>query len=244
MNNKNATKLYRKLFLAFPLSVVFFLSSTANAVTSSEIGNNKITSDSSKFDLNSNRVYYMGNALFTNNLFSISGEKIIAQKNSAQDTSQIEVEGNFAQVLRKKGVDGNQLNFSAKRIKYEMLNKKMLGEELVSLEINTIEGNHFQLQGERLEMLEIPTGDLNLKGRPLTLTISPGDGQKLTATAEILNYTQKQQVFELVGNVQLKTSRETIKADRLFYDAKNKLIDIPRSQKQQEMVQRVKSNNN
>ncbi|MCW9000140.1 MAG: hypothetical protein OQK04_15640 [Kangiellaceae bacterium] len=186
----------------------------------------KIQSDTSRYELSNNSVQYQGNARFVNRHFKLSGELINAIS-AAEDSTQIKVSGKPAELISKHLESNQEFQFSAFNINYHLGNELLLAQTQIDLNIINAQGDRFIIKGDKLKIGKVPNGKLHLTGSPVILTITPKGKAPISAQSNSIVYDQQKELFELTGDTQMKTARETIKAQKIRYDAKLKLSIFP-----------------
>ena len=201
----------------------------------------KIQGDTSRYELTNNSVRYQGNARFVNEHFKLTGDLINAVSTN-NDSSRIEVSGKPAELTARQVELNQEFRFSAFDINYHLGQESINARQNIDLNITSTKGDQFIIKGENLRIDKVPHGKLELTGSPVKLTIIPKGKDSLSAQSNTIVYDQQQELFVLSGDTEMKTARETIKAQVIRYDAKNKVIDIPKSDQQVEMIQNKGSN--
>ena len=213
----------------------------------------KISSDSSKHDFANQIIIYKGNAIFTTDSTSVSGEEIRAY-NSAQELKNIRVTGQVAKLSQYQQNLKQLTQLSANTINYQLENNLIKASNNITITQRTASNtnwktskndnsseNHFTAQGQTLELQSSPLNILTMSGNPLQLTISQPNQATLTIEANEMTYNQLSQQFELVGDVTVSTGRDNIKTAKVFYNGKTRVLQLPETQGQRvEMTQTKK----
>ena len=98
-----------------------------------------------------------------------------------------------------------------------------------------------KLQGNNLQVGDGAKGKIFVEGTPSQLILNQSDSG-ITATALRIEFDQATQILTLLGDIELKTERESITAAKIIYDMKNKTLEIPKvPNKRAKMIQKVKS---
>jgi len=201
---------------------------------------------------------YSGNAIFTIGDLLIRGDEIKVYKSAQGKTRLIQISGNPATLLRHKKSSAQAseeqspamqtavvqtIELSAKVIKYQLDNRHITANEQVTLIQKNSPDNLFKVAGEQLSLPGNSHDLLEISGKPIEITISQPRQLPLKALADKMNYNQQTLQFEIVGNVQLSTGRDKIKAQKILYNSRTRALQIPKSPNHQvEMTQIIKEN--
>lgn len=206
----------------------------------------KINGDSSSWDIAKSLMTYSGNANFSYNNLSMSGEKIILQRQSKNSHSinkdeVVTVTGQPARLSQLAAVDKDSAQLTSKNIVYQV------GSQNISANTQV----HLTLVNQLQETLDIKSHSLSLnqqnelkviaKGSPLKLIVKQHQQAPINAEAKELNFDKKTGIFILNGDVVLTSDTETMKAEKMIYDMNNKKFEMPKSpNKQVEIIQTKK----
>jgi lipopolysaccharide export system protein LptA len=224
----------------------------------------RIVSESSQIDLAKQIVVYSGNASFSGDDLLIEGNQIEAFTVNDR-ISKIKVTGNPARLNQKNIGEGNNpvvlpkdsaqtelksIALTANIIIYETTNNHLIAQESVKLEINALDKSneapsnaYFKATGQSLNLSTASNAEIELTGSPVSIWIDQNN-LVLEAAANRMNYAVATEKLELLEDVNLSTSAEKIKAQKILYDGKTQFLEIPKVPNQQvEMIQRKKQTN-
>jgi len=197
----------------------------------------KISSDSHIQDFANQIIIYKGNAIFTMASTSVNGDEIKAYK-TAQEIKKVRVTGTSAELSQYQENLKQLTQLSADTINYQLDNKTITAHSNITIiqtttdnpEIAALENkseNYFKAQVQNLSLLPTPQNLLTMSGKPLQITINQPNQAPMIIEANKMTYDQKEQLFELLGDVILSTGRETIKTAKVLYNGKTKVLQLP-----------------
>lgn len=203
----------------------------------------KIRGDSSYWDIPNNQMKYIGNAVFSNPNLTIKGDEIIAQKQSNGTDESIEVKGKPAEFNERPSLTQQRTQLSAGNIRY-LVNKKIITARN-NVQLNQIDANSdsIDITGNQLQINQAKSYRLSVSGSPLTVKITQAGQAPISAQASNLSYNRGTEQFELEGQVTLTSLRETMKAEKVLYNMKTGILQVPKSPNKQVEIIQSKNNN-
>jgi|GEM_PF-4662762 len=202
----------------------------------------KISGDSSYWDIPNNQMKYTGNAVFTSDRLTISGNQVIAQESAKGKSETIRVSGRPAQFNEKASSNSQSINLTAFEIYYDVASKTIIASEQVHLRQSTNRQETIEIFGDQLNLDQADDYQLAVLGSPLQITIKQDNEEPIKATASQLKFNNKSEQFELLGSVILTNPRGTMTAEKILYDMKTGILQVPKTPNRQvEIIQNKKS---
>lgn len=203
----------------------------------------KIRGDSSSWDIANNQMKYFGNAELTYQNLKIQGDQIIAKRDSEADTEVILVSGKPALFKDNNPEQNLATNLTALNIRYQAKSNTINASNNVRIKQVNERNETIDIEGEKLSLIQSQNYRLSVSGRPLTVAIKQTDNNSINANANQLFYDKQSEQFELQGNVILKSDRETLTAERVIYNMKTQILQVPKSDKGQVEIIQTRTNN-
>ena len=198
----------------------------------------KIRGDSSSWDIANNQMKYFGNAVLTYQNLVIKGDELVAKSDSIDKQEIIIVTGQPASFQDVDPEQNLSTNLRAYKIQYHSANNTINASQQVHIKQTNERQETINIEGEELSLKQEKNYRLSVSGSPLHITILQADQSSIDAQAEQLFYDKKTEQFELIGSVVVKSERETMKANRVIYNMKTQILQVPKSDKGQvEIIQ-------
>ena len=200
-----------------------------------------IKGDSSSWDIPNNQMRYFGNARFSYQNLLIEGNELIARKSVDGNNSIIEVSGEPARFNETQQATDQYTNLNATTIFYFVDAKKITANGNVHLMQKNERQETVDIKGDSLSISQAESYRLSVTGSPLKLSIVRVGQQPIQAQASELHFDKQKETFEMIGSVVLTSLRETMRAEKVLFNMKTGILEVPKSPNSQvEIIQSQK----
>ena len=204
----------------------------------------KISGDSSYWDIPNNQMKYIGNAVYSDPNLTIKGDEIVAQKSANKTDESIEVKGSPAQFNELQSTSKQRTQLSAKNIQYLVQQQIITAQSNVKLTQVATNNDAIDITGHKMQINQADNYHLAVSGSPLTVRITQQGQAPINAEASSLSYDRSSEQFELTGQVMLNQQSKTMRAEKVLYNMKTGILQVPKSpNKQVEIIQSKNTTN-
>ncbi|WP_185964492.1 LptA/OstA family protein [Aliikangiella marina] len=200
----------------------------------------KITGDSSSWDIANNQMKYFGNAVLTFQNLTLKGDQLIAMRDPQSKRETIIVNGQPASFEDTNQAQQLSTNLQALNIEYQ--SETILASQNVHIKQVNERQETIDIKGDKLSWKQSTDFSLSVSGSPLEVAIMQADKSSISAKANQLIYNKQSELFELIGDVIVNSERETLRAEKVIYNMKTRILQVPKSDKRQVEIIQSKAN--